>query len=665
MAHHTEHRPASELLLVGFLLPLGLALASPTPHRGNRGANTAQSLSASPHAPTGIGLAEPSQTPSPTFEDEPSITSSSPFTESATPRATAEATATPSGPTITASPNPTASPATPTPTPEFSPAPSGTVLIHEVAWAGTRASAFDEWVELHNPGPQSISLDGWRLSDNDDIHVPLQGTLPPYGFFLLERSDDSTVSSLSAHQIYTGSLHNDGETLTLLDPDGNVVDTANAAGGDWPAGQSDSRASMERLGGDDISGNWVSFSGSGVHLDVDGEPIPGTPGGPNSPFLVTPTARPSASPTPRFTTTPIVPGRVLINEVAWAGSKASASGEWIELHNAQTQPIDVSGWRLTDGGDINVALRGSIDALGYYLLERTDDSAVIDIDADRIYSGALRNSGERLRLLAPDGSRVDSANGDGGSWPAGNADSRASMERRGGDDRSGNWATFTGYGGSGLDADGGPIQGTPRGSNSVLIPTPTPTWIPGRVVINEVLIRPHYDWEGTGGVTPADEFIELYNHGPGHVYVKGWWLDDVEDGGSKPYDLPGVTLSPNGFAVFFRSKSRVALNDGGDTVRLLDPDGRVIDEISYLRVRAYNLSYGRVPDGTNSLIYGLWPTPGEPNLLFEEPGLPQAGGTPAGYACGAGRVPWSRLPRQSRHPALRRWHWELGLGVCR
>lgn len=224
------------------------------------------------------------------------------------------------------------------------------------------------------------------------------------------------------------------------------------------------------------------------------------------------------------------------------------------------------------------------------------------------------------------------------------------MERRGGEDRRGNWGTFTGWGGNGHDAQGKQIQGTPRQPNSVLFPTPVPTWIPGKIVINEVLIRPHYDWEGTGGVDPKDEFIELLNLGPFAVNLRGWWLDDIAGAGSNPYELPGVTLRPGEFVVFFRSRTHIALNDSGDTVRLLSPDSRVIDQISYKRVRAYNLSYGRLPDGSGHLLYGLWPTAGEPNRLF----LEDISETEKGIhnVCVLGEPPKLRFPRLGRHPEL-------------
>jgi hypothetical protein len=528
------------------------------------------------------------------------------------------------------------------------------MMINEVAWAGTAANAADEWIELYNPGPSAVDLTGWRLTDGGDIDVTLGGLLPPYGYYLLERTDDDTVSDIPADRIYTGGLNNGGETLWLRDPTGVLIDSANADGGGWPAGSSAPRASMQRIGGADLPGNWMTFLGAGGNgHDAEGNPIAGTPRAANSWALPTATPSPPPSPFPPLT--------ILINEVAWAGTIPSSSDEWIELYNTSSSAIDLAGWSLTDGGDISISLTGPIASGGFFLLERTDDATVADLPANQIYSGGLNNGGETLWLRDPTGALIDSANADGGGWPAGSSVSKASMERRGGDDRSGNWGTFTGYFGDGHDSEGNPIPGTPLQANSILSPTPVATWIPGRVVINEVLIRPHYDWEGAGGVTTGDEFIELHNLGPYPVFLRGWALDDGEDAGSSPYTIPGITISPGGFAVFFRTRTGIALNDTGDVVRLLGPRGDVIDEIRYLRVRAYNLSYGRFADGSDHFEYGLWPTPGRANLRFVEP-------TPIPILspdCPQGGVPQPRLPRLARHPAVARWMASFGLAVCR
>jgi len=350
----------------------------------------------------------------------------------------------------------------------------------------------------------------------------------------------------------------------------------------------------------------------------------------------------------------------LINEVAWGGTQAEANDEWIELFNPGSTTIDLHGWRLTDEGDLHVSLSGCLAPYGILLLERTSDATIADLAADVIYAGGLSNDGETLWLLDAGGAVIDSANGDGGAWPAGHAGSRRSMERRGAEDRGGNWGTFPGFGGVGHDAAGNPIGGTPRRPNAINLPVPTPTRIPSRVVINEVLIRPHYDWEGTGGVTTGDEFIELYNAGSLPVRMLGWVLDDVEGGGSKPFTLGDTVLSPHEYLAYFHTRTHLALNDSGDTVRLLDPSGRMVDQVVYRRVRAANLSYGRLPDGGDHLLYGLWPTAGGPNLLFVPPRVP----TPVvdTFVCPAGHL-HPLLSRFPDHP-LAKLHAQVALTIC-
>jgi hypothetical protein len=114
----------------------------------------------------------------------------------------------------------------------------------------------------------------------------------------------------------------------------------------------------------------------------------------------------------------------------------------------------------------------------------------------------------------------------------------------------------------------------------------------------------------------------------------------------------------------FRSKTRIALNDTGDSVRISAPDGRLIDRITYLKVTAYNLSYGRLPDGSRHMFYGLWPTPFRPNILFVEPTpIAPSVGLPPGM-CADGKIPQSLIPRLARRPAQARLLRRLGLLRC-
>jgi len=171
---------------------------------------------------------------------------------------------------------------------------------------------------------------------------------------------------------------------------------------------------------------------------------------------------------------PASPLDVVINEIAWMGTEADYRDEWIELYNNTDRDIDLTGWTLEAAdGTPSIMLSGTIPAKGFFLLERTDDKTVSDIQADQIYGNdgpvwALKDEGETLFLKDPAGSPIDSANSDGGTWPAGSKANRSSMERIDplAPDSDANWATNDGVHRNGLNADGHPINGTPRARNS-------------------------------------------------------------------------------------------------------------------------------------------------------------------------------------------------------
>ena len=216
------------------------------------------------------------------------------------------------------------------------------------------------------------------------------------------------------------------------------------------------------------------------------------------------------------------PGDVVINEVAWMGTGAShTADEWIELYNTTNQPITLTNWHLVDDDYMNITLSGVISAGGYYLLERTDDTVITDVVADWTGSfgiGGLSNVGEILTLTNEIGVVIDTANGNGGGWPAGSASpDYSSMERINpyASDTGANWASNDGLTRNGLDANGDPINGTPRAKNSAYA-------IPGLTVGKT----------GPATVTPGSTFtgrIALSN--TGQSPVTGVVVTDVLPGG--------------------------------------------------------------------------------------------------------------------------------------
>jgi DNA/RNA endonuclease YhcR with UshA esterase domain len=124
----------------------------------------------------------------------------------------------------------------------------------------------------------------------------------------------------------------------------------------------------------------------------------------------------------------------------------------------------------------------------------------------------------------------------------------------------------------------------------------------------------HVDWDGSGTPGPDDEWIELYNKGDTGVSLAGWQLDDVAAGGSAPYMFRLHQAIPaHSHLVVFKRDTGVALNDGGDSVRLLRPDGSVADAAVYAWSPGYDRTWSRTEDGAGEWTSKYEPTMGEAN----------------------------------------------------
>lgn len=177
------------------------------------------------------------------------------------------------------------------------------IVINEIAWAGTSASAFDEWIELYNHSPYDINLSNVLLTAHDGApSIQLSGIATTSSFYLIERTDDTTTSVAADLAVpFSGEdssgLSNDGEVLFLNHILGGLATTtldetpalAECAGA-WCAGNLTGHTSMERVN-QSISGsqssNWKSnntFTKNGT--DIDGNAINGTPRAQNSASLL-------------------------------------------------------------------------------------------------------------------------------------------------------------------------------------------------------------------------------------------------------------------------------------------------------------------------------------------------------------------------------------------
>lgn len=93
---------------------------------------------------------------------------------------------------------------------------------------------------------------------------------------------------------------------------------------------------------------------------------------------------------------------------------------------------------------------------------------------------------------------------------------------------------------------------------------------PGDLLIAEIMPAPGELFDG--------EWVELHNPGPEPISLAGWRIDDSADGGA--HLIPEDQLIAGG-ATLRVQLGRAILNNGGDTVRLLAPDGLLIDSFAY------------------------------------------------------------------------------------
>ena len=241
---------------------------------------------------------------------------------------------------------------------------------------------YDDWIEIHNRGQHPVDVGGmyltddladptkWQIPDGD----PEQTTIAPNGYLLFRADDEPHEGLLHAAFRLSGG----GEEVGLYDRQQNLIDTvsygaqqADGSYGRWPDG----------------SGPWRMLGRA-------------TPGRPNQ----------------------AEPVNVVITEIMYhpPGTPENKGLEYIELLNAGTASVDLTGWRFSDGVDFTfppVTLQS-----GAYLVVTADvnEFSVAYPDVNDVIGGwnkILSNGGERVELTDESGVVIDQLTyADEGDW---------------------------------------------------------------------------------------------------------------------------------------------------------------------------------------------------------------------------------------------------------
>lgn len=139
--------------------------------------------------------------------------------------------------------------------------------------------AAGEWLELYNPGTDSVKLKGWSVGTGGGARLALDSarSIPPGGFLLVSRTDSAANGGAGNGQILSSgwSLPNASGSLRLYAPDGRQVDSALWGNGAAPK----PGHSLERIGAACDGGNAACWLPS---LRTYGLGDRGTPGAENS-----------------------------------------------------------------------------------------------------------------------------------------------------------------------------------------------------------------------------------------------------------------------------------------------------------------------------------------------------------------------------------------------
>ena len=476
------------------------------------------------------------------------------------------------------------------------------IVINEVVTSNgdsleDEALGSPDWIELKNIGTVSVSLLGYRVTDNiqkaEKAYLLPDVTLAPGEFLVLYATKDEKTDTLSYEggPICLGfSLKASGENLALEDANMQLLQELTVP-------------PMDR----DVSYARRSDGSFGYC----GEP---TPNGENVTTIYSSlddVPRPAEEEPVERTTS--VTG-LYFSEVSARNNQAlvctgCSSCDWIELYNATDAPIVLDGFSL--GNDVRdndkANLSGTVPAGGYLVIYCCTDECVADDGHVCVPMGVSRY-GESLYLFDAEG--LQCAFLDVPETPAKDVSYMLSED---GEYR------FTATATPGRDnvyTEYVPPAEEPEDvDKDDDEPDALYMGLASRVIINEVLPSNGYSIADRDG--DRSDWVELYNPGDTAVNLEGWYLSDANRNLRK-WAFPAVSIPAKGYLIVFLSgkesnESELHANFSlteGETIKLYNSADNTYDAVE-ISVSRSNLSIGRDESGT--IVYYWEPTPLAPN----------------------------------------------------
>ena len=277
------------------------------------------------------------------------------------------------------------------------------------------------------------------------------------------------------------------------------------------------------------------------------------------------------------------------DDAAWPG------GEWMEIYNSGTTAVDVLNWELVNKAN-KVLTFDSSSIVGYEAGNSSTwtiqpgDYMVIARNANQNFY--LTNTADWITMNDASGNTVDQA-----SWNS--------------------------------TASGVSLEEDPTNAMNDWISTNSPTPgsvnsastgpVPSDLRISEVMANP---WPSADNASwPGGEWLEIWNSGQSDIDLTGWTVVD-NAGNIIPFNeshLIGSStiIGPDEYRVVAvnSSTSWGVFNNGGETLRLLWPNGTLSESISWTDTES---GYSLMEQIDLSWSHSAYPTPGAPNPDYWE-----------------------------------------------
>lgn len=292
---------------------------------------------------------------------------------------------------------------------------------------------------------------------------------------------------------------------------------------------------------------------------------------------------------------------LLITEVQ-TGSSTSASEEFVEIHNSSSGDIDLSGWSMYYKSATGTSWTKKASVLSGIIKSGDFWVFAANLTGNTSFSSGLSGTGGNLQIRDKLGNVVDQF-----GWGNANASLGGPASISAGGQsmyRLYNFETkfFSNTDNNFADFD--------------IADSPTPSKLPQLEQIDqdtEVAVYPKLELSEIfpDPVSPlvdtSDEFIEIYNPSDQEVDLSAWKLKD-ESG--EEYLIKDKSIAAKARLAIFAPESKITLNNTGDVISLLDPNGSLVDESADYENAEPGLSWSKIGGVWQ---WGVGPTPSAEN----------------------------------------------------